>query len=185
MTAILTHLVNGSLEARPGNPPARPGSGPVPWLAATLSDRLLGSGTGTGSIPVAGATGFGGSRIFALLALAAAIAVVQCGCVSKSTADAQARAAYLAGRQEAMAQWQQETRGPGVMFVGPVNHPFVKWSDGLTLSQAIVRAGYSAPQDPANLVIRRGGEMIPFDPKRLLQGEDFPLAPGDIVELQP
>lgn len=124
-------------------------------------------------------------RIVAVLALALSLAGLLNGCISKSKAEAQARAAYLAGRRDATAQWQQESRGPGVLFVGPVNQPFVKWSEGLTLGHAIVDAGYSAPVDPRNVVVRRNGQGIQVDPKRLLQGDDFPLEPGDIVELQP
>jgi hypothetical protein len=124
-------------------------------------------------------------RFVALLAVALSLAGVLGGCVSKSKAEAQARMAYLAGQQQAALQWQQASQGTGVMFVGPVNQPLVNWSEGLTLGRAIVNAGYYAAADPRNIVIRRNGQAIQFDPKRLLQGEDFPLQPGDIVELQP
>jgi hypothetical protein len=106
------------------------------------------------------------------------------GCVSKSKAEAQARMAYLAGQQAAYAQMQQQARNPSVTFVGPVQNPTVPWSEGLTLGRAIVTSVYSSPTDPANIVIRRHGQEILFDPKRLLRGEDFPLESGDIVELR-
>jgi len=115
-----------------------------------------------------------------------ALLLLTAGCVSKATADARARMAYLAGQQAAYAQFQQQQiHGPSISFIGPVQNHFVKWTDGLTLGQAIVSAAYMAPNDPRTIVIRRQGAQIPFDPKRLLSGDDFPLAAGDIVELQP
>lgn len=111
--------------------------------------------------------------------------VLLTGCVSKSKAEAQARMAYLAGQQAAFMQMQQQqARGPSVTFIGPVQNPIVKWSEGLALSRAIVNAVYQAGTDPKNIVIRRNGQEIQFDPKRLLRGEDFPLEAGDIIELQ-
>ena len=125
---------------------------------------------------------------FALLSLSVCLAVSAgslAGCVTKSKADAQARAAYLAGQQAAFMQLREQPRPElSVTFVGPVNHPNVKWLPGLMLSQAILNAGYSVPTDPKSIVIRRNGGEIPFDPKRLLAGEDFPLQPGDVVELR-
>ena len=117
----------------------------------------------------------------ALLAAAAALT----GCVTKAKADAQARAAYLAGQQAMFKQMQEQPRRELIVtFVGPVNQPNVKWLPGLMLSQAILNAGYNVTNDPKNIVIRRNGEAIPFDPKRLLAGEDFELHSGDVVELQ-
>jgi hypothetical protein len=114
-----------------------------------------------------------------------ALAFLLSGCVSKSKADAQARMAYLAGQQAAFMQMQQQqARGPGVTFIGPVQNPFVKWSEGLTLSQAIVSAVYTAPTDPGEIIIRRNGQQIQFDPKQLLRRQDLPLEAGDIIELQ-
>jgi hypothetical protein len=107
------------------------------------------------------------------------------GCVTKSKADAQARAAYFAGQQAAFTQMQQQPkRELTVAFVGPVTQPSVKWLPGLTLSQAILSAGYTLTNDPKGILIHRNGGHIQFDPKRLLAGEDFPLDSGDIVDLQ-
>jgi hypothetical protein len=107
------------------------------------------------------------------------------GCVTKSQADAQVRMAYLAGRQSALIEMQQQqARGPTVTVLGLVQNPLVKWTEGLTLGQAIVNAVYTAPTDPKNIVIRRSGQQIQFDPKRLLRGEDFPLESGDIIQLE-
>ena len=51
------------------------------------------------------------------------------------------------------------------MFIGPVNNHAVKWSEGLTLSQGIVKAEYNAPADPSSVVIHRGGEECPDHPR--------------------
>ena len=93
--------------------------------------------------------------------------------------------AYLAGQQAAYAQMQQQARNPSVTLVGPVQNPSVPWSEGLTLSRAIVTAVYSSQVDPTSIVIHRHGQELQFDPKRLLRGEDLPLESGDVVELRP
>jgi hypothetical protein len=111
-------------------------------------------------------------------------AFLSTGCVSKFKAEAQVRMAYLAGQQAAFQQvQQQQNRGPGVTLIGPVQNPLVNWTEGLTLSRAIVVAVYTAPADPKTIVIRRNGKEIPVDPKRLLNGDDVPLESGDIVQL--
>ncbi len=117
-------------------------------------------------------------------ALAALSAALFTGCVSKSKANAQARMAYLAGQRAAFIQMQQAPREGSVTFIGPVSNPIVKWFDGLTLSRGIVNAGYNVPDDPKGITIRRNGQQIPIDPKRLLAGEDYPLQVGDVVEFQ-
>ena len=106
------------------------------------------------------------------------------GCTTRSKADAEARGAYLAGQHDAMMQAQQQARGPGVTFTGPVKKPFVAWSDGLTLAAAILSTEYYGVADPRSIVIRRNGQQIRIDPKRLLRGEDFPLEPGDEVDIR-
>jgi hypothetical protein len=82
------------------------------------------------------------------LAFAALLAALTNGCVSKSAAAAQARMAYLAGQRDAFMQMQRSSGGPSVTFLGPVNNPAVKWSEGLTLSQGIVKAVYAGPRIP-------------------------------------
>jgi hypothetical protein len=107
------------------------------------------------------------------------------GCVSKSKANTMARMAYLSGQQAGFAQaLQQQAHGPSVNFIGQVQNPFVKWHEGLTLSQAIVLAVYTSANDPASIIIRRAGQSIPVDPKQLLNGQDVPLESGDVVELR-
>ena len=119
-------------------------------------------------------------------ALALLAALAMSGCVTKGQADAQARAAYLAGEQQAMERMRQsQAQGATVTFVGPVRNALVPWTAELTLAKAIVAADYLGPKDPTEIVIRRGTEEIRLDPKKLLGGEDVPLLPRDVVELKP
>jgi hypothetical protein len=106
------------------------------------------------------------------------------GCVSKSSADARARAAFLAGQQQALMQMQQ-TRGggPSVTITGAVHNSVVPWSSDLTLAKAVVAAEYFGP-DPTQIVIVRSGRAVLLDAHKLLNGEDFQLHPGDLVEIR-
>ena len=118
-------------------------------------------------------------------AIALSLIVLPGGCVSKSKAQLQAQMAYLAGQRDGLKQaHQQSLSGPSVTFIGPVNNSVVKWTEGLTLGQALVTAVYTSTADPAKIIIRRNNGEIQFDPKRLLQGEDLPLQPGDIIGLR-
>jgi hypothetical protein len=122
------------------------------------------------------------------MALAAALYLTLAtgGCVSKGRADAEARAAFAAGEQQAMDRMRQtQPQGPTVTFVGPVRNTLVPWSAELTLAKAIVAADYLGPNDPTEIIIRRGSEEIRLDPKKLLGGQDVSLFPRDIVELKP
>jgi hypothetical protein len=120
------------------------------------------------------------------IAAAATLLVFMTGCVTKSTAQARAREAYLAGQRDAMASVLEQKSGQtnSVTFIGPVNHPIVPWSEGLTLAKAILSAVYNSQTDPAMIIIRRPTEQIQVDPKRLLDGGDFPLKPGDVIQFQ-
>ncbi len=119
------------------------------------------------------------------LPFAFSLAFLLSGCVSKSKADAQARLAYLAGQRDAMMQIQRQgPRGSVVAFIGPLNNPVVSWSEGMMLSQAIVKAVYNHPTDPTNIVIHRNGQDIPVNPGQLLSGQDVPLQPGDVIEIR-
>ena len=125
---------------------------------------------------------------FEVMALAAALCLTLAavGCISKSRADAEARAAFAAGQQQAMERMRQaQPQGPTVTFVGPVRNTLVPWSAELTLAKAIVAADYLGPKDPTEIIIRRGSEEIRLDPRKLLGGEDVSLLPRDIVELKP
>lgn len=112
------------------------------------------------------------------------------GCVTKSQADAQARIAYLEGQNQALLRLQESKTvtpisGPSVTFIGPLQNLTVPWQTGLTLTHAIVGAQYTGNSDPSAIVIHRNGQDIPISPKGLLNGEDFVLQIGDVIEIQP
>jgi len=111
-----------------------------------------------------------------LLALAAA------GCVTRSQANARARAAYLAGQNAALAGIAGQ--GQGVGIVGPVRHFNVPWVEGLTLSQAIATAEYTGRNNPSEITITRHGVAINIDPDDLLNGHVVPLEPGDTITIR-
>lgn len=111
------------------------------------------------------------------------------GCTSKSTARAEARAAYFAGQAEAMQAQRTGTlpsRAPGntVAIVGPVRFPALTWTRDLTLIKTIVAAEYIPEGEPSVIVITRDGQQIPVSAAILLNGQDIPLLPGDVVELR-
>ena len=110
------------------------------------------------------------------------------GCVTKSESDARARIAFLEGQNKALmrmqgGQTQTQMAEAGVTFNGSVQNPAVPWRTGLTLSQAIVSAHYIGA-DPSTIVIHRSGQDIPINPKGLLNGEDFVLQIGDVIDIQ-
>ena len=107
------------------------------------------------------------------------------GCISKAKADAQARAAFVAGEQQAMRNMEQvKARGPSVTVVGQVRNSRVPWTEELTLAKAVLAAEYFGDKDPTEILIVRSGKAMRYDPKKLLQGEDVPLEPQDLVELR-
>jgi len=123
-------------------------------------------------------TKFPGVLGLALLITAGALS----GCVSKSKAEAQARAAFLAGQQQAAQQMQ--ARGPNVTVIGEVKNTLVPWTADLTLVKAILAADYYGAGDPKQIIIVRGGEQIQVDPNQLLKGEDILLQPRDVIEIR-
>ncbi|HOX58448.1 MAG TPA: hypothetical protein P5205_15635 [Candidatus Paceibacterota bacterium] len=104
------------------------------------------------------------------------------GCVSRSKAKLQAREAFLAGQQEAIARMQQN-QGPTVTIVGEVRNRVVPWTEGLTLTQALLAADYYGASDPAQVIIVRNGIGKRYDPRQVLEGLEIGLQPGDIVQL--
>jgi hypothetical protein len=117
------------------------------------------------------------------------------GCASKVSNQMQIRRAYAAGEQAARAQMQQaqqsqpalptpDSADPQIRIFGPVRNPVLPWSEGLTLARAFVEAEYQKPNTPVAITIYRNNEPLHVDPQRMLQGEDFPLFPGDIVYIQ-
>jgi len=116
------------------------------------------------------------------------LVVVLGGCVSKSKADAQARAAYLAGQQQAMTRMQlnqTQGQGPCVTVNGEVRNRVVLWTQDLTLAKAVLAADYYGAKDPGQIIVVHNGIANRVDPKQLLTGADIPLQPGDIVQLLP
>ena len=119
-------------------------------------------------------------KVYGMLLVAVALG----GCVTKGKADAQARAAFLAGQQQAMMRMQQ-TQGPSVTINGEVRNRVVPWTQGLTLAQAVVAAEYLGAKDPGQLIVVHDGIATRVDPRQLLSGVDIPLQAGDIVQLIP
>jgi hypothetical protein len=130
--------------------------------------------------------------LFILLSLCIAFT----GCASKKKQQDQVRRAYAAGEQAAHAQMQQaqspqlppqalqQTTDPQVRILGAVRNPVLMWSDGLTLARALVEAQYEKPNAPSSITIYRNNQPLNIDPQRVLEGEDYPLFPGDIVYIQ-
>ncbi len=104
------------------------------------------------------------------------------GCVTKSKANAQARASFLAGRQQAMTTQMQ---GPLVQFVGDVKNHVVSWNEGLTLIHALLAAEYLGPGDPSQISLVREGQSTTINLQLLLRGQDVDLLPGDRIEIRP
>jgi hypothetical protein len=117
--------------------------------------------------------------LIALLVLAVAVS----GCVTRATARADARAAYLAGQKDALAAVAAAQR-TGIKVFGPVQNSEVPWVEGLTLMQAIATATYTAHGNPKEILLLRRGESATIDPKDLLNGHDVPLEPGDTITLR-
>jgi len=107
------------------------------------------------------------------------------GCVSKAKAKLQAREAFVAGQQQALARMPQTQNGPIVTVIGPVTNGNVPWTEDLTVAKAIVAAGYVGKTDPREIVLVRAGRGLQIDPKLLLAGEDQSVQPGDIIQLNP
>ena len=119
-----------------------------------------------------------------LFCLSLVLPVLAAGCTTRASARAKANAAFIAGQEQAWKQLQQ-ARPNSVRVVGPmVRQPILEWTPALTLSEAIVAAGYQGP-NPRNIIVYRAGQAIPVSPKSLLAGEDLPLQAGDTVEIRP
>ena len=110
------------------------------------------------------------------------LALATGGCVTKSTAHARERSAFLEGQRQTE---QQITATPSVSFRGDVKKSSVPWTEDLTLTKALMAAEYSGLWDPHTITITRHGQTYRVNPRRLLSGaEDPALEPGDIVEVR-
>jgi len=123
------------------------------------------------------------TTLFMLAALVVLTLMPVCGCVTKSQARADARAAYLAGQKDAFATIAA-TQRTGIKVFGPVQNSEVPWVEGMTLAQAIATATYTAPGNPKEIILLRRGENATIDPRDLLNGHDVPLEPGDTITLR-
>ena len=103
------------------------------------------------------------------------------GCVTKATADAEAKVAFLAGEKAAYQNMQSSQTA--IMVLGEVQKHQVPWVAGLTLAQAIATAGYNGAHDPTDIILKRNSVQTEIDPKQLLNGKDIPLQPGDVVSI--
>jgi hypothetical protein len=124
------------------------------------------------------------SNFWVVTIMMAASVVCVSGCVSAAKAKADARAAYNAGQQDAMARMSQVEK-LNITVVGPVRNSVVAWKEDLTLANALLAAEYLSNTDPRQILIVRKGIAIPVDPNQLLSGKDVPLQPGDVIHLQP
>jgi len=106
------------------------------------------------------------------------------GCTTKSKAKDEAQKAFLAGQQQGLRQ-AHEFQRTGIRIVGNVKNPLIEWTSTLTLAEAIITAEYLGSKDPRDIIVIRREQMLHFEPRRLLNGEDVPLLPGDTVEIHP
>jgi hypothetical protein len=108
------------------------------------------------------------------------------GCASKTKSREQIQHAYAAGVEAGRMQAQQQAQSgvPQVRFVGHVNNPIVLWTEDLTLAKALVDAEYLDQNTPRTITIYRNGQPNRVDPQTLLDGQDYPLFPGDTVVIQ-
>ena len=109
------------------------------------------------------------------------LAVAATGCVSKSKADAEARAAYIAGQQAAYKSMGAQMTG--IVVLGNVDKHEIPWVEGLTLAQALATANYEGAKDPDEIILKRNSVETPIDTEQLLNGQDVPLQPGDVISV--
>jgi hypothetical protein len=114
-------------------------------------------------------------------ALAIIVVAFVSGCVTKATADAQAKAAFVAGEKVAYQNMQANTTD--IMVLGKVQKHDIPWINGMTLGQALATAGYTGAHDPTDILLRRNSVQTEVDPKQLLNGQDVPLHPGDVISV--
>lgn len=119
-----------------------------------------------------------------LIAFIAFVLLATAGCTTRSKARAGAQAAYQAGQEQTFAR-VAEARRINIHFIGPVRHAEIIWADGLTLAKAVAAADYWDARDPKVVMIIRQRERINVSPRDLLNGKDWPLEPGDTIEMHP
>jgi hypothetical protein len=110
------------------------------------------------------------------------LVVALAGCVSKTKAKLNAQQAYIAGQQSAMMTMQQNKTS--VQVRGNVKNTVVPWSEGLTVAKAIFVAEYQGAHDPNSIILVRNGAATEFKASDILQGQDEPVEPGDLIEIR-
>jgi hypothetical protein len=75
--------------------------------------------------------------------------------------------------------------GPTITVVGEVRNSTIAWTAEMTLAKALIAADYYGSKDPSEILLERNGQATTYDPKRLLNGEDVPLQPRDVIEIRP
>ena len=104
------------------------------------------------------------------------------GCASN--ARLREERAFRQGQAQALTEQQQQIQ-PSVRFQGDVRQTRIPWTEGLTLSQALLTAQYTWSWDPRTITVTRQGQLYSVNPKRLFRGEDNPvLEPDDVVEVR-
>ena len=107
------------------------------------------------------------------------------GCVSKERAALRAREAYLAGQQQGMAAAaHKKTENPTVTIRGDVKNSSIPWTEDLTVGKALVAAEYLGLSDPKTIVLTHENQVTQIKASELLQGNDFPVEAGDIIEVR-
>jgi hypothetical protein len=109
--------------------------------------------------------------------------IVWSGCSARTQSQARARAAFEAGQRQALTD--VANRQNGITFIGPVLNPVIPWRQGLTLGQAVAAAGWNEQKSPRLIVLTRNGESVEMTPAQMLQAAEFPVEPGDRVEMLP
>ncbi|MGH7942462.1 MAG: hypothetical protein ACREFR_15455 [Limisphaerales bacterium] len=107
--------------------------------------------------------------------------VMLTGCVTKATAGAEARAAFVAGQKAAYQSMLISQTA--ITVLGNVQKHQIPWVDGLTLTQALATANYTGAHDPSGIILKRNSVQTDIDPKQLLNGRDMPLRPGDVISV--
>lgn len=104
-------------------------------------------------------------------------------CMSKSRARREAKVAFQAGQLQSPEHAKQVATT--LLVRGQVRTPVVPWHPDMTLSAALLEAGYQGRTDPHRITLTRQGVVYVVDIRRLLKGLDNPaVLPGDLIELQ-
>ena len=114
------------------------------------------------------------------------LGVVLVGCKGSDRKSARARAQGMAiGRQQATAAVQAQPVFAPITVNGKVRNKQILWSEGMTLSKAIVAADYYDLLDPLAIYVIRGGQSTFINPKDVLNQQNDPeVMPGDLIDIR-